>query len=232
MKKIKYWLVIGLMFFSFQNNAYALFGADAAAMIPYLIQLITQAVKQYTELKNILSNAEEYKGLLERYHQGLDEALRLLEGLPLKDQNILGVVQGFREAVSKIEGLYGQVPKSSEASMLQLHDDTVAESMKLLQDLKKYAEQQEKNADFAMQYAKDASPKGAARVTVETNAAILHTLNQLLRINGQVLKIQSEDLAFANKSGKDSVRHYNRVTEDMGKSLRDFKGDFKTPVFD
>jgi hypothetical protein len=69
-------------------------------------------------------------------------------------------------------------------------------------------------------------------VTVETNAAILHTLNQLLRVNGQMLKTLSENLAYTNKGGKDSVLHYNQVNRDMGKSLKDFNGDFKTPNFD
>jgi len=128
--------------------------------------------------------------------------------------------------------VYGKIPNSPETKMLKLHDDTVAESVKLLTALKEYADKQEKNANAAMLYARDASPKGAARVTVETNAAILHTLNQLLRVNGQMLKTLSESLAFANKGGKDSVLHYNQVNRDMGKSLKDFNADFKTPIFD
>ena len=232
MKRLKHWFMIGLMFFSFQNNAYAWFGTDAALMIPYLIKIIAEAVRQYQQLKSLSETTSQYKDLLDRYHRGLEEALRLLEGLPIKDDNILGAIKGFREAVAKIEDVYGKVPNSPETTMLKLHDDTVAESVKLVTALKEYADKQEQNANAAMVYAKDASPKGAARVTVETNAAILHTLNQLLRVNGQMLKTLSENLAFANKGGKDSVLHYNQVNRDMQKSLKEFNGDFKTPNFD
>jgi len=232
MKRLRYWFMIGLMFFSFQNNAYAIFGADAAIMVPYLIKLIAEAVRQYQQLKSLYETTTQYKDLLDRYHRGLEDALRLLEALPIKDENILGAIKGFREAVAKIEDVYGKIPNSPETKMLKLHDDTVAESVKLLTALKEYADKQEKNANAAMLYARDASPKGAARVTVETNAAILHTLNQLLRVNGQMLKTLSESLAFANKGGKDSVLHYNQVNRDMGKSLKDFNADFKTPIFD
>ena len=232
MKRLKYWLLIALMLFSFQNNAYALFGADAAIMVPYLIKIIAEAVRQYEQLKSLSETTNKYKSLLDRYHQGLDDAIRLLEGLPIKDENILGAVKGFREAIAKIEDVYGKIPVSPESKMLKLHDDTVAESVRIIDQLQDYAARQEKNADFAMSYAKDASPKGAARVSVETSAAILHSMNQLLRVNGQMLKILSENLAYANKGGKDSILHYNQVNRDLGKSLNDFKGDFKTPDLD
>jgi hypothetical protein len=67
---------------------------------------------------------------------------------------------------------------------------------------------------------------------VETNAQILHTLNQLLRVNGQMLKTLSENLAYTTKGGKDSVLHYNQLNRDIGRSFNDFKGDFKTPDLD
>ena len=232
MKRLKHWCLIGCLLFSFENNAYALFGADAAAMIPYLIKIIAEAVKQYEQLKQIYNTTNEYKNLLDRYHQGINDALRLLEHLPIKDENILGTIKGFREAISKIEEVYGSVPNSSESEMLKLHDDSVAESIRLLDQLKEYAANQEKNANRALEYAKDASPKGAAKVSVEMSAAILHTLNQILRVNGQMLKIQSEALAFSNKGGKDAVLHFNQINRDMGKSLKNFNGDFKTPRFD
>ena len=220
------------MLFSFERVAYPVFGMDAAAMIPYLIELISQAIKQYGELKQISDTTSDYKNIIERYHAGLDDALRLLSGLPVQDESLLGQIRNFREAMWKIEDVYGAIPKSPETQMLKLHDNSVAESMKIVEDLKEYANHQEGNADRALDFARDASPKGAARATVETNAAILHTLNQLLRVNGQLLKIQSEGLALSNKGDKDSVLHYQRFHHDMGRSLNGFPGDFATPHFE
>ena len=47
-----------------------------------------------------------------------------------------------------------------------------------------------------------------------------------------MLKILSENLAYTNKNGKDSVLHYNQINRDMGNSLKNFDGDFQIPRFD
>ena len=164
MKRIKYWMVIAFAFFSFQNNAYAMFGMDAAAMIPYLVQIINQSIKQYTQLKQLYDTTSKYKDLLDRYHQGIDEALRLLEAQPVHDANILGQIRKLPAGHIKHGGVYGKIPNSPETSMLKLHDESIAESINMLSEIKEYTARQERNADLAMAYAKDASPKGAARV--------------------------------------------------------------------
>ena len=189
MKPLRYWALIFLTLFSFNQNAYAMFGMDAAAMIPFLIKILAEAVKQYQELSQISDATNQYKNLLERYHQGIDEALRLLESLPVRDENILGAIKGFRDAVSELK-MSMAWSQTAQRHRCSAYKTTQSESMRVIEQLKAYADRQERNADAARSYAKDASPKGAARVSVETNAEILHTLNQLLRINGQMLKIQ------------------------------------------
>ena len=79
--------------------------------------------------------------------------------------------------------------------------------------------------------SRQASPKGAARMNAEVNAQILHTLNQLLRVNGQMLKLQSESLALNNKDGKDSVLGHQKVKQDLKSGLTSFRGDFNLPRF-
>ena len=68
-------------------------------------------------------------------------------------------------------------------------------------------------------------------MNVETNAKILHTLNQLLKVNGKMLKLQSEQLAMTNKNGKDSIKSSQRIRTDMKKSLKGFSGNFNLPKF-
>jgi len=223
-------LILALGVFT-PRKASALFGADAAAMIPYLIQIISQAVKQYNELRSIYGQATDHKRLVESINQGLNEAIGLLESLPVKDEEILGQLRTFRHAMSEVEQIYGKIPKGAEFNLLQLHDQTVAESIKIANALKQYASKQEQNSIRIASRAGSTSPKGAARVNLETNAAILHTLNQLLRVNGQMLKLQSEQLAFSNKKGKEAMYQYQKLNSDLGQSIKGFRGDFSTPSF-
>ena len=52
-------------------------------------------------------------------------------------------------------------------------------------------------------------------MNVATNSQVLHALTQLIRINGQILKTQSEDFASQNKRGKDSAGHFYRANRAM-----------------
>jgi hypothetical protein len=212
-------------------RSHAMFGADAAAMIPYLIEIITQAIKQYNQMKTIYNNAKHHKEMFQQINDGLSEAIGLLESLPIEDENILGNLKSFKKAINEVEMLYGEIPKGKEEMLLRLHDQTVAESIKIANSLKVYAKSQEDNSNRVARNAGRMSPKGAARVNLETNAAILHTLNQLLKVNGQILKLQSETLAMSNKTAKESNYHFQRVTKDLGTSFKGFEADFGTPTF-
>ena len=100
-----------------------------------------------------------------------------------------------------------------------------------MNESKVYAEQQEQNAVKIIAESRGASPKGAARISAQTSAEILHTLNQLLKINGQMLKLQSEQLAVRNKEDKDSVRHFQKVRVDVGTSAKNYQANLSFPKF-
>jgi hypothetical protein len=212
-------------------KSHAMFGMDAAAMIPYLIEIINQSIRQYNQMKIIYDNAKHHKDMFMSINDGLNEAIGLLESLPIEDENILGKLRSFRRAVREVERLYGTVPRGQEEQLLRLHDETVAESIKISNSLKEYAKNQEDNSNRVALNAGRMSPKGAARVNLETNAAILHTLNQLLKVNGQMLKLQSETLAMSNKTAKESNLHFQKVTGDLGSSFKGFEANFRTPRF-
>lgn len=209
----------------------AFFGGDAAIMVPYLIKLIAQAVKQYQQLKMVYDNAKHHKDMIKSINDGLSEAIGLLEHFPIEDEKILGELRSFRRAMNEVERLYGEIPKGKEELLLKLHDETVAESIKISNSLREYAKNQERNSNRIARQASQASPKGAARVNVQTNAAILHTLNQLLKVNGQMLKLQSESLALNNKTAKESNYQFQKITGDLGSSFKSFNATFGTPKF-
>lgn len=173
-------------------------------------------------------NSDEYIRLI---NSGLENSIGLLNSLPIKDEKILGEIKNFQVAFNTIQEVYGAIPKSNEAALQMLHDQTVAESIKMATKIKEYAIEQEENATKISIQSRSASPKGAARMNAETNAKILHTLNQILRINGQILKLQGENLAMVNKNGKDSVAHFNKINSDIRKSFKSFDGEFDLPKF-
>ena len=54
------------------------------------------------------------------------------------------------------------------------------------------------------------------------NSQVLHALSQIIRINGQILKLQSEFLAVGNKLSKDSAEHFNLFKKEVGKLPKAF----------
>lgn len=210
---------------------YALFGLGGAAQIPYLIKILEENYKRYRQLQEMISMAKDQRDFQRILNSGIDNIDGLISVFPIQDQKILEELKSFQDAVNRVQVLYGKVPISTEAALQNLHDQTVAESLKLMNDSKIYASEQEKNANRIIAETRGASPKGAMRITAQTNAEILHTLNQLLKINGQMLKLQSEQLALKNKDEKDSVRHFQRVRSDVKSSSKNYQANLDFPKF-
>lgn len=193
--------------------------------------MLYEAYKRYAQLQQMIQQGKEQRDLWRLLNAGIDNINSLIAVLPIKDQKILEDLRTFQEATRRIQMLYGPVPISAESALQLLHDQTVAESIKLTNDSKTYAEQQEQNAVRIIAETRGASPKGAARIAAQTNAEILHALNQLIKVNGQMLKLQSEQLAIRNKEEKDSVRHFQRVRADVKNSAKTYQADLSFPRF-
>ena len=173
-------------------------------------------------------NASEYMRAL---NSGTDALHGLLSSLPLQDQAILAELEKFQDATRKIEDIYGKIPKSPEESMHLLHDKTIAESLMMAAGSRKYAGKQRENVEMIRASAMNASPKGAIRITARANAEILHTLNQLLRINGQILKLQSEQFGLSNKDQKENVLNFQHSHHDLSRSMTAKMPSLKLPRF-
>lgn len=204
-----------------------LFGGDVAV----LMQILAENIRHYYQLKTMIDQGNDQINFLRVLNQGIDNSIGLLESLPIKDEKILSDLKEFKNALQKVEGLYGKVPKSPEEALHVLHDQTVAESLRMATSFKEYSEVQEKNSQVLAAEARIASPKGAARMQAETSAEILRSLSQLIRLNTQLLKLQSEQLAMNNKSSKDGVANFQKVNQDLGRGFSSFKPDMKLVTF-
>jgi len=204
---------------------------DSAAQLPYLIKILAENVKMYKELKMITEQARSHDQFLRALNLGLENSIGLLQTLPIKDERILNSLTNFQSALNSVERFYGSIPKSEEALWQLLHDQSVAESLKVVTQIQDYSAKQEENASIILSQSRLASPKGAARMSAEMSAQILHALSQLIKINGQMLKLQSENFAYVNKTEKDSVVRFQRVNRDIKSSMTSFKGSFQFPSF-
>lgn len=204
-----------------------LFGGDVAV----LMQILSENIRRYYQLQQMIGQGREQMDYLRLINSGLDNSIGLLDSLPIKDEKVLAELRNFKDAVSRVETLYGKIPTSPDGALHLLHDQSVAESLRMANSFKDFSETQEKNSLLIAAQAREASPKGAARMQAETSAEILRTLSQLIRLNTQMLKLQSEQIAMANKSAKDNVIGFQKINQDLGNGFSKFKPDMKFIAF-
>lgn len=204
-----------------------LFGGDVAV----LMQILVENIKQYYQMQEMIKQGRDAEDFLRALNSGIDNSIGLLDSLPIKDENILADLKQFKTAMGRVESIYGKVPKSPEEALHALHDQSVAESLRMANSFKGFSEVQEKNSELIAIQARQASPKGAARMQAETSAEILRSLSQLIRLNTQMLKLQSEQIAMNNKLSKDNVAGFKKIQSDLGNGFSKFKPDMKFVSF-
>ncbi|MDH4468769.1 MAG: hypothetical protein QE271_11985 [Bacteriovoracaceae bacterium] len=220
----------GFLFYSQFGVAQISDGSGWANYV-YLVKIYGENLRRYYQLKEMIQQAHRHDQYIRILNEGLNGATGLMEVLPVRDERILSQIREFQGALSKIEEIYGLIPKSSDEALQRLHDLTIAESLKISIASRDYAEVQESNAQRVFVQSAAASPKGAARMAAQANAQILHSLSQLLRLNGQMLKMQSESFALTNKEEKDSSENFNKTKKDLGKAMNKLKPNYEFPRF-
>ncbi len=212
-------LLLSILFIIPSPTAHAIFGDLGAgwAQVPYLVKILDENHKRYQQLKLMMDHSQNSSDYLRTIHYGIENITGLMSSLPLKDQGILGNLRSFNNSIETVYQIYGKIPKSPEEVLHKLHDESIAESLVMIALSKDYSKAQEANSNSLIQQASMASPKGAARATAVSNAMILESINQLIRLQSQSLKLQSEVMAMQNKKDKSDVRSYQKVHGKIGK---------------
>ncbi len=205
------------------SPSFAFFDGSGWAQVTYLIKILEENYRRFYQLKQIIDLSRNQNDFLRQLNAGLDNSIGILDSMPIKDERVLAELRNFRQSVAKVTSLYGAIPQSPEQALQLLHDQSVAESLKMANEFKDYSEVQERNSRIIASQARQASPKGAVRMQAETSAEILQSLSQLIRLNTQMLKLQSEQLALNNKSSKEGVANFQRVNRDLGTGFSRFK---------
>ena len=196
----------------------------------YLAQILEQAIMQVQQLKSILGNGKDSLEFLQQINEGQRTALRIINTMNrvLKPGN-LSNLNDVNSVLREIQDIYEKIPITAEAKLQSTHDVTVAESIQLHNDAFKYADEVDPEAERIKNYAQVASPQGAAKASLEAQGAIIHVLNQVLRTNAAILKIQSENLAMQNRKSKMQSEAFRSQYTELSSSLRDYKPSFDLP---
>ena len=80
-------------------------------------------------------------------------------------------------------------------------------------------------------YAQAASPGGAQKLTAESLGVLIHAVNQMLRTQATMLKLQAETLALKNREDKELVRRKIDDSHTLAQAMGSLNTDFKLPDF-
>lgn len=196
----------------------------------YLAQILQTAIQQLTQLQNILGNGRDTLNLLRDINQGLRNALNVMRtaNQTLKP-GVLSDLDNLDFVLSKVEELYGRIPNTPEGKMQLMTDRSVAEAINLHNEAFKYADRLDPEAERIKDYAHVVNPAGAAKVTVQSMGVMIHVLNQILRTNAAILKLQSEQLALQNRRGKLDSEQFRMQYEGVSNAFGNLKSNFNLP---
>lgn len=195
-----------------------------------LAQILSNAVQQLAQLQSILGNGRDTLGLLRDINRGLRDAVGLIRTAnQTLRPGVLSDLDNLDQVLARIEELYGKVPNTPEGRMQLLTDRSVAEAIELHNEAFRYADRIDPEAERIKDYAHVVNPQGAAKVTVQGIGVMIHILNQILRTNAAILKMQSEQLALQNRRGKLDSEQFKLQYEGVSDAFRKLNPNYSLP---
>lgn len=196
----------------------------------FLAQILANAIQQLAQLQSILGTGKDTLSLLEDINRGMRDAISIIRtGNQTLRPGALSDLNNLDEVLRKVEELYGRTPRTSESKVQLLTDQSVAEAIDLHNEAFKYADRLDPEAERIKDYAQVVSPAGAAKVTVQSLGIMIHVLNQILRTNAAILKMQSESLALTNRKGKLESEQFKLQYEGMSEAFGSLKSNYNLP---
>ena len=188
--------------------------------LPLLMQIVSNTLQQLVKMREILKTSNDTLGLLRDVNRGINDAMAIMRTLNTTFRpGILSDVKNPAELLALIQRLYGLIPKTAQAELEHLHDQTVAESITLHNQAFSYADAVDPEAERIKDYSRVVSPAGASKLTAESMGVLIHVSNQILRTNAAMLKVLSENLAMNNRQGKMESAQFKAQYEGLSRAL-------------
>jgi hypothetical protein len=203
------------------------FGGD----LPLLASILAQAIQQLAQLRSILGTGADTLTYIHDINRGIRDAMSII-----RTQNstltpgIMSQLETVDQLMGAVENLYGKVPNTAEAPLQSTTDQSVAEAIHTHNEAYKYAQTVDPEAERIKDYARFVSPLGAERLTAQSLGVIITVLNQILRTNASILKIQSEQLAGGNRRDKVESQHFKMQYEGLSRAFGKLKPEYDLPT--
>lgn len=205
-----------------------LFGGD----LVLLSQLLTNAIQQLAQLRQVLGVGQDTLGLLRDINRGIDDSLSLARTVGQHlDPGLYKDWQTIQGALNQIERIYGVAAASPDQQIQRDADQNVAEAVRLNNSIFEYTRRIDEIGERVKAASHDASPGGAQRITAQTLGVMLHVMNESLRTQGAGLKLQAQAIALQNKKDKDSTREYLKNADALKAAMKNEKVQFQVPRF-
>ncbi len=225
-KVISYLLVVTLMIPA--TASADLFGGDVAV----LVQILTQNIKQLIELQEILSNGKNTLSLIRDINRGINDSLNLIRTIsPYVDPGQFAELKKVEDVLRKFGSVYGTVVSSPDAQAQINTDRAIAEAVTMNNAIFDYTKEIDKIGEDIKTFSHAVSPGGAQKLTAQSLGVMIHVLNQSLRAQGTLLKLQAQSLAQNNKKEKDNTAEYLKASNTLSNAMKGSSPKFNRPRF-
>ena len=205
-----------------------LFGADVGV----LLQILAQNIKQLIELQQILANGRDNLALLREINRGINDSLNLIRTIsPYVNPGMYGELKKVEDVLQKFGLVFGTVVNSPDALAQRSVDTAIAEAVTMNNVIYDYTQEIDKIGEEIKAYSHTVSPGGAAKLTAQSLGVMLHVMNQQLRAQGTLLKLQAQGLAQSNKKEKDHTAEYLRSATTIADAMKGSNPKFERPRF-
>ncbi len=192
-----------------------MFGGDVVV----LTQILANAIQQLIQLREILQTGGDTLDLMKEINRGIKDGLNAIRMInPKFNPGLYGNLNTAEQVLSAIEDLYGRIPQTREARLLEAQDRSVAESIAMNSTLYEFANQADKESQRIMDHAAVVNPQGAGKLTAQSIAVLIGVTTQVLRTNSMMLKMMGQDMALSNRKGKLQAEQFKNQYEGISES--------------
>ncbi len=205
-----------------------LFGGD----LVILSQILAQAIQQLVQLKSILQNGSDTLGLLQDINRGINDSLGLMRTIsPYVSPGVYGDLKKVEDVLKKFTDIYGIVVDSPDAKAQSSVDQSIAEAVTMNNSIHDYTKQIDQIGEDIKSFSHSVSPGGAQKLTAQSLGVVIHVLNQGLRAQGTLLKLQAQSIALSNKREKDYSAQYLQTAGVLSTVMQKNDSQFERPRF-
>ncbi len=231
MKKLKNIFIIIVVSFSLILTPYKakadLFGGDVVV----LTQILAQTIKQLVELRAILKTEKDTLGLLRDINSGVKTGIALIKIInPNFNPGVYGNLKDSRAVLEAIKDLYGEAPKSADSELLEIQDQSVAETISMNRNIYDYADQVDLERERILNHAQVTSPQGSAKLQNQSLAILIGVTTQLLRTQSQMMKLLAQNMALENRKEKASSQQFMENYKNISSGLGSIPKETKLPT--